>query len=65
LPVISFAPVPLASGKSFDLIPSDLLTGFPKQMIFFDPLFLLFMIPTMILGFVAQAAVKSKFSRYY
>ncbi len=33
-------------------------------MIFFDPLFLLFMIPTMILGFVAQAAVKSKFSKY-
>jgi len=33
-------------------------------MIFFDPLFLLFMIPTMILGFVAQAAVKSKFGKY-
>ncbi len=33
-------------------------------MIFFDPLFLLFLVPTMILGFVAQSAVRSRFSKY-
>jgi hypothetical protein len=33
-------------------------------MFFFDPLFLLFMVPAMILGFIAQMAVKSKFSQY-
>ena len=33
-------------------------------MFFFDPLFLCFMIPSMILGFVAQAAVKNRFAKY-
>ncbi len=33
-------------------------------MIFYDPLFLLFMIPTMILGFIAQNAVRSQFKKY-
>ena len=33
-------------------------------MIFFDPLFLAFMIPTMILGFIAQSMVKSRFNKY-
>ncbi len=33
-------------------------------MFFFDPIFLLFMIPAMVLGFIAQAAVKSKFNKY-
>lgn len=33
-------------------------------MFFFDPVFLLFMIPAMVLGFIAQRAVKSKFNKY-
>jgi len=33
-------------------------------MIFYDPLFLLFMIPTIILGFIAQNAVRSQFNKY-
>ncbi len=33
-------------------------------MIFYDPLFLLFIIPTMVLGFIVQNAVKSKFNKY-
>lgn len=33
-------------------------------MFFFDPIFLLFMIPAMILGFIAQSAVKSQFNKY-
>lgn len=33
-------------------------------MIFYDPLFLLFIIPTMILGFIVQSSVKSKFNKY-
>src|SRR5688572_10657009 len=33
-------------------------------MFFLDPFFLCFMIPSMILGFVAQAAVKSRFAKY-
>lgn len=33
-------------------------------MIFYDPLFLIFMIPTMILGFVVQRSVKSKFNKF-
>jgi Zn-dependent membrane protease YugP len=33
-------------------------------MFFFDPVFLLFIIPAMILGFIAQGAVKSRFNKY-
>ncbi len=33
-------------------------------MIFYDPLFLLFIIPTMVLGFIVQSSVKSKFNKY-
>lgn len=33
-------------------------------MMYFDPMFLLFIVPTMILGFIAQSAVKSKFNKY-
>lgn len=33
-------------------------------MFFFDPLFLCFMIPAIVLGFVAQSAVKGKFNKY-
>jgi uncharacterized protein len=33
-------------------------------MFFFDPFFLCFMIPSMILGFIAQAAVKSRYAKY-
>lgn len=33
-------------------------------MIFFDPLFLMFMIPTFVLGFIAQNLVKSRFNKY-
>jgi Zn-dependent membrane protease YugP len=33
-------------------------------MFFYDPTFLLFIIPAMILGLIAQAAVKSKFEKY-
>lgn len=33
-------------------------------MFFFDPVFLLFMVPAIILGFIAQSAVKSKFNKY-
>lgn len=33
-------------------------------MFFFDPVFLAFMIPAMILGFITQAAVKSRFNKY-
>ncbi len=33
-------------------------------MLFYDPLFLLFIIPTIVLGFIVQSAVKSKFSKY-
>nr|NIU55134.1 zinc metallopeptidase [Phycisphaerae bacterium] len=33
-------------------------------MIFFDPLFLVFMVPSIILGFIAQNAVRSKFRKY-
>jgi len=33
-------------------------------MFFYDPTFLCFMIPALILGFIAQAAVKSKFNKY-
>jgi len=33
-------------------------------MFFLDPVFLCFMIPALILGFVAQSAVKSKFNKY-
>lgn len=33
-------------------------------MFFYDPVFLCFMIPALILGMLAQAAVKSKFSQY-
>ncbi|MFQ5576939.1 MAG: zinc metallopeptidase [Anaerolineae bacterium] len=33
-------------------------------MIFFDPIFLAFIIPTMILGFIAQNAVRSRFKKY-
>jgi Zn-dependent membrane protease YugP len=32
--------------------------------IFFDPLFLCFMIPAAIMGFAAQAAIKSRFQKY-
>ncbi|MCB0208077.1 MAG: zinc metallopeptidase [Anaerolineae bacterium] len=31
---------------------------------FYDPLFLCFLIPSMVLGFIAQAAVKSRFQKY-
>ena len=33
-------------------------------MFFFDPVFLIFMIPAIILGAIAQGAVKSKFNKY-
>jgi Zn-dependent membrane protease YugP len=33
-------------------------------MFFFDPVFLLFMIPAMILGAIAQSAVKGKFNKF-
>ena len=33
-------------------------------MFFYDPTFLCFFIPALILGFIAQAAVKSKFNKY-
>lgn len=33
-------------------------------MIFYDPIFLCFLIPIMLLGFVAQMAVKSRFNKY-
>lgn len=33
-------------------------------MLFYSPLFWAFMIPTMILGFIAQSAVKSRFAKY-
>lgn len=33
-------------------------------MFFYDPTFLCFMIPAIILGFIAQAGVKSKFTKY-
>jgi Zn-dependent membrane protease YugP len=33
-------------------------------MFFYDPTFLCFIIPALILGFIAQAAVKSKFNKY-
>ena len=33
-------------------------------MFFYDPTFLCFMIPALILGFIAQAAVKSKFNKF-
>ena len=33
-------------------------------MFFYDPTFLCFMIPALILGFIAQAAVKSKMNKY-
>ncbi len=33
-------------------------------MIFYDPMFLLFIIPTMVLGFIVQNVVKSKFKKY-
>jgi len=33
-------------------------------MFFFDPIFLIFMIPALILGAIAQGAVKSKFNKY-
>ncbi len=33
-------------------------------MFFFDPIFLLFMIPSIILGAIAQSAVKGKFNKY-
>src|SRR5262245_37713524 len=33
-------------------------------MFFFNPLFLCFMIPAMIMGFMAQAAVKGRFNKY-
>lgn len=33
-------------------------------MVLFDPIFLLFMIPTTILGFIAQMLVKSRFNTY-
>lgn len=33
-------------------------------MFFFDPYFLCFMIPAMLMGFIAQAAVKSRFNKY-
>ena len=33
-------------------------------MFFFDPVFLCFMIPAIVLGFIAQASVKSKFNKY-
>ena len=33
-------------------------------MFFFDPVFLLFMIPAMILGAIAQGMVKSRFNKY-
>ncbi|RME97926.1 MAG: zinc metallopeptidase [Chloroflexi bacterium] len=33
-------------------------------MFFYDPVFLCFMIPAIILGFIAQAGVKSKFTKY-
>lgn len=33
-------------------------------MFFYDPTFLCFIIPAMILGFIAQAAVKSRFNKY-
>ena len=32
--------------------------------IFYDPLFLCFMIPSVVLGFIAQGLVKSKFKKY-
>ncbi|MCB0190489.1 MAG: zinc metallopeptidase [Anaerolineae bacterium] len=31
---------------------------------FFDPLFICFLIPSMVLGFIAQAAVKNRFQKY-
>jgi hypothetical protein len=33
-------------------------------MFFYDPLFMCFLIPSIILGFIAQAAVKSRFNKY-
>ena len=33
-------------------------------MLFYDPVFLCFMIPALILGFIAQAVVKSKFNKF-
>lgn len=33
-------------------------------MLFYDPLFLLFIIPTIVLGFIVQSTVKAKFSKY-
>jgi Zn-dependent membrane protease YugP len=33
-------------------------------MLFYDPIFLCFMIPAIILGFIAQSAVKSKFTKF-
>ena len=33
-------------------------------MFFYDPTFLCFIIPALVLGFIAQAAVKSKFNKY-
>ncbi len=33
-------------------------------MFFFDPVFLIFMIPAIILGAIAQSAVKSRFNKY-
>lgn len=33
-------------------------------MIFYDPVFLIFMVPAMILGFIVQSAVKSRFNKF-
>ncbi len=33
-------------------------------MIFYDPIFLLFIVPTMVLGFIVQNSVRSKFNKY-
>ncbi|MFQ5611050.1 MAG: zinc metallopeptidase [Anaerolineae bacterium] len=33
-------------------------------MIFYDPIFLIFMIPSMILGFIVQGAVRSRFEKF-
>lgn len=33
-------------------------------MFFYDSTFLCFIVPALILGFIAQAAVKSKFNKY-
>lgn len=33
-------------------------------MFFFDPLFMCFLIPSIVLGFIAQAMVKSRFNKY-